>query len=179
MIVSKTIFKWLILGAIASIFVSFKPYDEEDRNVEKFRKLKLHALKNGEPGKDYTYNLTGIKFCNNSNIKYLGTAATATGKKYKILVTTYVFQTGKDMCHGASAIEIYDNSDRYLGQYPVGMPDDLPDELRENKLFYTSNSPTCDLRKEQSISLKNGLPKSFFTRCSSQGGNIFYFQGGN
>jgi hypothetical protein len=79
------------------------------------------------------------------------------------------------MCRGASAIEFYDVKNRYIGEYFVGVPEDLPDKLKDNALVYLNNAGDCDLREKNSINLREGLPKSIFISCSSKGGNIYSF----
>lgn len=142
-------------------------------------RLEQKALVKGRVGREYIYDLAGIDGCNKTRIKYLGTLTTSQGKQYKVLTSVFVFRTGKDMCHGSSAIKIYNTKNKIVGKYSVGMPDDLPDELKNGRLIYLVNSEDCNLRKERSIDLSNGLPKSFYIKCSENGGDIYTFSGGD
>jgi hypothetical protein len=132
----------------------------------------------GKIGHEYVYDLAGINECNKTRIKYLGIFKTSQGKQYKILTSFFVFRTSKDICHGVSSIEIYNTKNKFIGQYYVGMPDDLPDELKNNRLIYLTNSDSCNWRKETSIDLSQGLLKSFFIKCSDNGGDIYRFNSG-
>lgn len=171
----KTVLQISLLVIVATLSSSFSKTDKGSLEYIKLLKLEHLALKANVIGRSYEYDLTGIKPCNKTEIKYLGIVKTKKGKKYKILTSFFVFTTTKDMCHGTSSIKIYDMKNRYVGQYYVGMPDSLPDALRKNKLVYLENWPECNLRKAGVINLSNGLPKSFFIPCTEKGGNVFSF----
>jgi len=141
-------------------------------NIERYERL---ALQSNKIGKEYAVDLTGIEGCNKSRVKYLGLVSTQKGKKYKVLTSFYVFRTGKDNCHGTSSIKVYDFSNKFIGRYYVGMPNDLPDTLIGSKLIYSKTQDDCPLRKGTSISLLKGLPKSIFLPCSQTGGDVYTF----
>jgi len=171
--------KIAISTLLITILSLYKITAKDSSELDRFQHLKQKALIAGKVGHEYVYDLTGIDGCNKSRIKYLGIVKTSKGKKYKILTTFYVFRSSNDNCHGASTIEIYTIENKYVGKYHLGMPDDLPDELKNNKLIYRTNSQDCNLRKERSIYLGHGLPKSFFIKCSEHGGDIYYFSSNN
>lgn len=172
-------YKEISLLTITLILYSFKIVNTTDNFNDQLIRLKQTALKTGMIGYDYIYDLTGIKDCNKTHIKYLGTVTTSKGDRYKILTVFAVYPTGKDMCKGGSSIEIYYTNNKYIGEYNVGTPEDLPDKLEGNRLIYLTNSKECSLKKKNSINLGNGLPKSFFIKCSEQGGDIYRFSSGN
>lgn len=64
---------------------------------------------------------------------------------------------------------------KYIGQYYVGMPNDLPTKITENKFVCWTNSIECDSRKGFSINFEKGLPKTFFLPCLKTGGNEYSF----
>lgn len=166
----------IVLSTFLITLFSFSEISiKEVGKIDRFQLLKKKALIAGKVGHEYVYDLTGIDGCNKSRIKYLGIVKTSKGKKYKILTIFKVFPTSKDNCRGASAIEIYSIENKFVGKYQLGMPDDLPDQLKNNKLIYLRNSQDCNLRKERSIDLGHGLPKSFFIGCSEHGGDIYRF----
>ena len=172
----KTVLEISLLLFVAVFLSSFSKTDKGALEYVKLLKLEQLALKANIIGKSYEYDLTGIKPCNKTEIKYLGIVKTKKGKKYKILTSFFVFTTSKDMCHGTSDIKIYDMNNRYVGGYYVGSPVSLPDALRKNKLIYLENWQECNLRKTGVINLSNGLPKSFFIPCSEKGGDIYSFR---
>ena len=173
------LYKTTVLFFIVFTLTSFKLSNKSNSEYDTLLRLEQKILVKSRVGQEYIYNLTGIDGCNKTRIKYLGTFTTSKGKQYKVLTSFFVFRTGKDMCHGSSAIKIYNIKNKIVGQYSVGMPDDLPDELKNGKLIYLVNSEDCNLRKERSIDLSKGLPKSFFIKCSDSGGDIYTFGGGD
>lgn len=170
--------KVAILIVLITVFSFSKITTKNSSDPDKFKLLKQKVLIAGKVGHEYILDLTGISGCNKSRIKYLGIVKISS-KKYKILTTFHVFRTSNDNCHGSSAIEIYTFENKIVGKYHLGMPDDLPDQLKGNKLIYLTNSEDCNLRKERSIDFSHGIPKSFFNKCSEIGGDIYYFSPGD
>jgi len=167
--------KATVLVLFLIVLSAFTITDKTDPEYDKLRRLELQALIEGKVGHEYLYDLTGIKGCNKTQIKYLGDVRTTKGKQYKILTSFSVFSTSKDMCRGTSSVKIYNTKNRFIGEYYIGMPEGLPDTLKNNKLIYLENSDDCNLRMEQSIDFSNGLPKCFFLQCSKSGGNEYCF----
>ncbi|QBZ98334.1 hypothetical protein [Flavobacterium sangjuense] len=161
------------------VLSSFTVINRECPECDKLERLELKALKANSIGKQYTYDLSGLKNCNKTSIKYLGIVRTNTGKQYKILTSFFVFKTHVDICHGTSNIKIYDIKNKFFGYYYVGYPDNLPDYLKNNKLLYSTNSADCNLRKTRVIDCSKGLPKQFFINCSKNGGDIYKFSRGD
>lgn len=175
--VSKMIRNLIILIVYAASASSFTNVDRYSSEYAKLQKLEQRALRN-RVGKIYIADLTGRKDCNNSEVKYLGIVHTRQGRSYKILTSFFVFGASST-CHGSSCIKIFDMQNRFIGAYYVGMPEGLPDILRKNKLLYLENTEDCNLRKTRSINLSNGLPKRFWVPCSANGGDEYYFSGGD
>lgn len=169
----KIIFK-SILFVLTLFLFSFSNKDKIESEFEKFQKLELLALKNGNVGKEYTYDLTNKEGCYNSKIKYLGVIKTNNGKQYKVLSSLFVYSAAST-CHGTSNIKIYNLNNKYLGNYNVGMPEDLPTEIKNNNSICWSKTKDCDLRNNFSINFQKGLPKRFFLPCSQKGGDEMIF----
>ncbi|MFY7739800.1 MAG: hypothetical protein ACOVQC_04720 [Flavobacterium sp.] len=165
---------YIVLILSLTILSSFSRIDKFDSELKQLQKFELLALKNNKIGKNYTYDLTKNKGCNKTTIKYLGVIKTNKGKQYKILNSFFVYSVAST-CHGTSSIKIYDMKNNYVGNYNVGMPNDLPNKITENKLICWVNSKDCNLRKGFSISFEKGLPKSFFLPCTENGGDEFRF----
>ena len=101
------------LSCIICIFIacSFKPADKAicaNRHLEKYERL---ALQSNKVEKEYIVDLTGIKGCNKTRVKYLGSISTRKGKKYKVL-TSFLFYGNN--CRGTSNIKIYDAANKSL-----------------------------------------------------------------
>ena len=161
-----------------SLFVSsFTTADKASSEYDTLQKLEYRALRN-TVGKVYVVDLTHKKGCTKTRVKYLGVVHTNQGKSYKILTSFFVF-SASSTCHGTSNIKIFDMKNRYVGEYYVGMPEGLPDILRNNKLLYLENTMECDLRKTRCVNLGNGLPRKFFNICSKAGGDAYFFSSGD
>jgi hypothetical protein len=166
-----------ILSIDLLITSSFVTKDKELSEYSKLQKLEYQALRN-TISKVYSIDLTHKVGCNKTKVKYLGIAHTKKGKSYKILTSFFVFSAGST-CHGTSRIKIFDMNNKFIGEYNVGMPEALPDALKDNKLLYLKNSIDCDLRMTRSIDLHNGLPKKFFIACTNKGGDEYVFSSGD
>ena len=153
-----------------TILSSFAGIDNYSLEFSKLQKYELLALKKESIGKTYVYDLTNKKGCNKTSIKYLGIIKTRNGKQYKVISSFFVFSAAST-CHVTSNIKIYDMKNKYIGQYYVGMPYDLPTKITENKFVRWSNSTECNSRKGFSINFEKGLPKTFFLPCSKTGGD--------
>ena len=162
-----------ILTMCFLLMSSFITKDKKPSEYSRLQKLEYQAL-HKTVGKVYVTDLTHKEGCNKTRVQYLGVAHTNKGKSYKILTSFFVF-SASTTCHGTSSIKIYDMKNRYIGEYYVGMPEALPDTLKDNKLLYIKNSEDCKLRITRSIDLSNGLPKRFFIACSKNGGDEYVF----
>lgn len=162
----------LILSII--ILSSFVSGDNFALEFRKLQKYELLALKKESIGRTYFYDITNKQDCNKTSIKYLGIIKIKNGKKYKVLSSFFVFSAGST-CHATSNIKIYDMKNRYVGQYSVGIPHDLPTKITENKFVCWTNTKDCDSRKGFSINVEKGLPKSFFLPCSKNSGDLYNF----
>lgn len=170
--------RFIIALLVFPLFASsFNPIDRGTSEYDRLKKMELRALRNAI-GKSYIYNLTRRKDCNKTRIKYLGVVHTKQGKLYKILTTFFVF-SASSTCHGSSSIKIFDMHNRYIGEYNVGMPENLPSLLQKNRLYYSENTEDCNLRKTISVNLSNGLPIRFFIPCSKNGGDEYSFSSAN
>ncbi|MES2544661.1 MAG: hypothetical protein V4548_07240 [Bacteroidota bacterium] len=161
------------------IITSFSVVDKTFSEYVKLQKLERLALKQSIIGKTYQMDLSGIKTCNKTTIKYLGIVTTKKAKQYKIITSFFVYKTYVDVCHGSSSIKVYNIKNKYVGEYYVVYPESLPDTLINNQLLYLNNSNDCNLRKNRIINLNDGLPNSFFLPCSKNGGDIYNFSSKN
>ena len=144
---------------------------KSEKPLDEFEKTELQVLEENNVGKIFAYDFTHKAECNKSKIKYLG-IVNVSKREYKILTSFLV--TGES-CRGSSSIKIYDIENNYFGEYPVGLPEDLPDELKENKLLFSQKNTQCYRRKNYTISLEKELPKEIFIPCTESGGDLYSF----
>lgn len=165
---------YLILGLI--LFPTSKVFGQQINSVKTFddlKQLRLKVIKDSVIGKKFYFDFTKIDGCNKTFISYLGQIKTIKDKNYKILTCFYVHGQS---CRGTSRIVIYDLDNKYIGNYYVTMPSDLPDTIINNNLVYLKPNSDCNFRKGAKISFKNGLPKSFFIPCDkADSGDLYSF----
>lgn len=174
----KKMSRCLIIVSLCFLLLSaFFTKDKDLSEYSKLQNLEYQAL-NGTPGKAYTIDLTHKKDCNKTRVHYLGIVHTNNERSYKILTSFFVFSAAST-CHGTSRIKIFDIRNRYIGEYRVGMSEDLPDTLKDNKLLYFKSSEDCILKTTRSIDLHKGIPKKIFISCSKNEGNEYAFSSGD
>ncbi len=148
------------LSPFLFLLLSFS--DNNDIDFNKLLKLRIEVLLKNKIGKAFQYNLNCDKSCNKTTLTYLGIITTNKNKQYKILNSFFV--SGYS-CRGTSRICIYNLQNQYLGNYYMGMPENLPDAVKENCLVYNKENSECVSRKGTKISFKYGVPKQFFLDC--------------
>jgi len=144
------------------IFFSFQKQDDNGKSFEKLKQARVKALFDNVIGKEYQYNFVERTDCNNTRIKYLGVVTTNKNKKFKLVNSFFV--VGQS-CRGVSRIVVYNMNNKYVGNYYVSSPDNLPDTLINNNLIYLKNDNGCNAKKGTEISFTQGLPESIFVPC--------------
>lgn len=168
------------LTIVSLCFLLLSAFITKDKDLSEYSKLQNleYLALNGTAGKAYAVDLTHKKGCNKTRVHYLGIVHTHNGRSYKILTSFFVFSAAST-CHGTSRIKIFDIRNRYIGEYRVGMPEDLPETLKNNKLLYFKSTEDCMLKTTRSIDLHKGLPKKIFINCSKTEGNEHTFSSGD
>jgi hypothetical protein len=166
--------RFLLYIAQHFLFFIISPSLDYDKEYDQLKKYELIALKKQRIGKEHIYDLTGKRGCNKTKIKYLGIIKTNSGKQYKLLTSFFVYSAAST-CHGTSNIKVYNIKNNFIGKYTVGMPDELPFKIGEDKLIYWNNSQECSMKKTFTINCENGLPKTIFIPCTKDHGNEYYF----
>jgi|GEM_PF-1449641 hypothetical protein len=156
---------------ISFIFIICNPYAwsqgfNEEKSFHDLQKLRFKVVKAGIVGKKYYRDYTKNKKCNKTCITYLGQIKTSQNKIYKILTCFYVHGAS---CRGSSRIVIYDIDNKYVGNYALTMPDDLPNKIIDNKLIFTEANTGCKFRKGFQISFDEGLPANIWLPCDEAG----------
>ncbi len=106
-------------------------------------------------------------------LTYLGEVKTKTGRKLKVVNSVWLWGLSK---RATSRILIFNNENKYLGNYLLTMTYELPNELTNGNLIFKNSIGDCDKNQTTVINLKNGLPKQFFRKCKKVEGDIFSFQ---
>jgi len=108
-----------------------------------------------------------------THLKYLGQLTTVHGQTFKILNSTNFW----GLSHRAtSRILVFNDQNKYVGNYHVTMITDLPTKLENGKFIFKNIAEDCDKNLSTEIDLKKGLPKQFFRKCKSKYGDIYSFE---
>lgn len=108
-----------------------------------------------------------------THLKYLGKVTTSDGRIFKIMNSSWFW----GLSHRAtSRILIFNDQNEYIGNYVLGMINDLPDKLENGKLIFTNfDNNNCDKKLVSKVSLLNGLPKEIFIKCKEEFGDTYPF----
>lgn len=98
---------------------------------------------------------------------------TSDGRIFKIMDSCWFW----GLSHRAtSRILIFNGKNQYVGNYCLGMTNDLPDKLDNGILIFTnSDNEGCDKSVVTQVDLTKGLPKHIFLRCEGENGDIYSF----
>ena len=154
---------------------SFGQAPDDEQAFTELKKIRIQILRDSIVGKMYFYDFTKVESCNKTTLVYLGTIKTNNNKMYKIMTCFYVHGQS---CRGTSRILIYDTHNRYIGNYCVDMPYELPDAIFNNALVYSETDKRCTFKKYAKISFQYGLPETIRIPCdAADNGNIYFFSG--
>ncbi len=107
-----------------------------------------------------------------THLKYLGTIETKE-EKIKIMTSSWFWGLSK---RATNRILVFDEKNKYIGNYYLGMTYDLPEKIENNQiLFLHSNSDECDKETITQLSFENGIPEEFFLECKDGSGDIYSF----
>lgn len=105
-----------------------------------------------------------------THLKYLGQVTTKHGQTFKILNSSWFW----GLSHRAtSRILVFNDKNKYVGNYYVTMTTDLPTKMKNGKLIFKNIGEDCDKNLTTIVNLKNGLPKQFFRKCKGKYGDIY------
>jgi hypothetical protein len=107
-----------------------------------------------------------------THLKYLGQVTTKHGHTFKILNSSWFW----GLSHRAtSRILVFNDKNKYIGNYPLTLTTDLPTKMENGKLIFKNTDEDCDKNLETMVDLRNGLPRQFFRKCKGKDGDIYSF----
>lgn len=107
-----------------------------------------------------------------TRLMYLGQVTTHKGRTLKVMNSIWYWGQSK---RATSRILIFDDSNRYVGNYVMTTVDELPTKLENGVLIFVNTGMDCDRKLTTRVNLKKGLPKYFFRKCKGTYGSIFEF----
>jgi hypothetical protein len=93
----------------------------------------MWVLKKGIVGKPFILNKTKGNDYDELKITYLGTLKSNENKAYKIMSSCWIWGIAK---RATSRVLVYTVQNKYLGNYPLTVVDELPIEIKNNKLVF-------------------------------------------
>ena len=131
------------------------------------------VLRHNKVGKTYIFDCSKKDQYDSTELTYLGTMKTKNGRVFKIIISRWYWGHGP---RATSRIVVFNDQNRYLGNYYVGMTYDLPCRIENNLLvFDNKNREGCDAAIVTRLSFANGLPRQFFLECKDKMGDVYSF----
>ena len=133
--------------------------------------LRLQVLKSNTVGRKFIFKTEDQSA---THLIYLGWLSSKKGVHYKIINSVWLW----GHAHRATArILVFDRCNKYLGNYPLTIINDLPSFIKDNKLVFTNSrsNSTCDPKLTTFVDFSQGIPDKFFRKCSGGSGDIYTF----
>lgn len=109
---------------------------------------------------------------NVTKLKYLGSINTKKGETLQFLTSIFLFGVFEDSKRASCRILVYNDRNKYLGNYYVGGTWYLPERLEGKKLIFL---PHEECNQTTSISFANGIRRKIYILCTKAGGDVFMF----
>ena len=156
---------WLLLGFCFVSVLTVKGQVNHDA-------IRLQVFQKAMIGKTFTFGKWTKNGQTETRLQYLGTFIGGQ-KTYKVMNSAWFWGLTR---RATSRILIYDNQNRYIGNYYLTLATDLPDKLADGKLIFTNKGkPECDKALITKVDMNAGIPKSFFLKCKGNEGDIYSF----
>jgi len=108
-----------------------------------------------------------------THLKYLGQVMTSDRRILKIMNSSCFWGLSR---RATSRILVFNGENQYVGNYCLGMTNDLPDKLENGILiFRNTNKEDCDKSIVTKVDLTKGLPKHIFLRSEGENGDLYSF----
>lgn len=161
--------KIIILLALFMIlkceFVSSKSTNQLDRA--------LFVLERNQINKTFIFGKWTQDGGMEKRYKYLGKIITNRGKTYKILNSLWIWGLSG---RSTSRILIYNQSNKYIGNYYLKMDYNLPHCIIGKRLIFINSDKECDEKLKTEIDFRFGLPKQIFIKCKEDYGDVAIFE---
>jgi len=124
------------------------------------------VLKKGIRDSLFIFDFSRPNNHNETQLKYLGTLKSKDGRAFKIMTYCWIWGLSQ---RATNRILIYNQNDKYLGNYKLDMRYELPVKIEKNQLLFKVDENA----QPQRISFSNGLPKQIMI----EGGDLYLFEG--
>lgn len=140
---------------------------------QSLRKMCQQVLTENKIDKPHSFDNSNKKNVHDETIlTYLGFVNSYDGRIFKVLTYEYIWGANY---HTSASIYIFNDNDKYVGQYHLGDALDLPVKLENGNFFTNIDNESCDKNLMTTISLNKGLPKNIFIKCKGNSGDLYSF----
>lgn len=138
------------------------------------QKMCQQVLTENKIGKPYSYDKSNKANGHDETIlTYLGSVNSHDGRIFKVLTYEYIWGPNY---HTSGSIYIFNEKNKYVGQYQLSDARYLPVKLQDGNLIFTNvDNESCDKNLVTTISLNKGLPKNIFIKCKGVYGDLYSF----
>jgi hypothetical protein len=152
-------------------FFGIRPYVASAQvNPDKNRQT---VLRHNRVGNTYIFDCSKKDDYDRTELTYLGKLKTKNGRVFKIVISRWYWGLAP---RATSRIVVFNDQNKYLGNYYVGMTYDLPCRIENNSLIFKNKSREgCDAAIVTRLSFAKGLPRQFFLECKDKMGDIYQF----
>ncbi|MEZ2336997.1 hypothetical protein AB6735_15240 [Mucilaginibacter sp. RCC_168] len=157
---------YLTISGALLLIISFGTFGQV-----KEQNLRLQVLKSNSVGREFIFKTEDRS---TTHLTYLGWLSSKKGVHFKIMNSVWLW----GQAHRAtSRVLIFDKNDKYLGNYPLTIIDDLPTFIKGNKLVFINKrgNNSCDPKLTTYVNFDEGIPNEFFRKCSGKSGDIYTF----
>ncbi|QKJ28389.1 hypothetical protein HQ865_00975 [Mucilaginibacter mali] len=157
---------YITISGVLLLLISFGAFGQT-----KEQDLRLQVLKSNRTGHEFIFKTEDRS---STHLTYLGWLSSKKGVHFKIMNSVWSWGHAH---RATSRILIFDENDKYLGNYPLTITDDLPTFIKGNKLVFINKraNNSCDPKLTTYVNFDEGIPHEFFRRCSVKGGDIYTF----
>lgn len=163
---SKSIMSLKQLTLLLLIILSSKALGQTKQH-----NLRLAVLRKNIVGRDFVFKTEDNS---TTHLKYLGVLRSKEGDIYKVMNSIWLW----GQAHRAtSRILIFNQNNKYLGNYYLTVTDDLPSFIKDNELVFINKAKDsdCDLKSITRINFHSGIPSKFFRKCRGDSGDFYSF----
>ena len=154
---------------ITIILISFSIKLSGQVNDSSIRKI---VLENNITDSLYVFGKWNKNKGTETHLKYLGIIK-SNHTNYKIMISSWFWGMSK---RATSRILVYNQANKYVGNYYMSMTYDLPKKIENNQIvFLNTKNSSCDKKVITRLSFKKGIPEKFFLQCKNDFGNIYSF----
>ncbi|AMR32553.1 hypothetical protein A0256_14535 [Mucilaginibacter sp. PAMC 26640] len=155
-----------IATAMILLIIPFFAFGQENE-----RSTCLKVLQYNHINQEYIFK---AKDQSTTHLKYLGWLRSKKGVRYKIINSVWLWGQSH---HATNRILVYNEHNKYLGNYRLTIIYDLPSFIKGNKLIFKNNPDDSNgnLRSITYVDFDNGIPHEFFRKCNGDKGDVYTF----